>query len=100
MSKKKTSMVLLNRFRDESGDSEATRIRWNQLDRRDIPKKYKDIEINSKTMNFRVFYQNPEIVDNIHFFSVSNPTRYKRSNENDHECENIVKKPKTSTSET
>ena len=50
------------------GESNVLKINWNRLDRRDVPDKYKDIQINSKTMNLVAVYKNLEIVNNVHFF--------------------------------
>lgn len=70
MTRDRTKMFLLTRYRKETGESSAININWHRLDRRDIPDKYKDIKINSLTMNLMALYKNPEIVSNIHFFKV------------------------------
>ena len=70
MTRDRTKMFLLTRYRKETGESLAININWHRLDRRDIPDKYKDIKINSLTMNLMALYKNPEIVSNIHFFKV------------------------------
>lgn len=58
---------LLKRFRKESGRKTAICIDWKQLDRTEIPEKYKDITINSGTLLISRIFRNPEIVENIHF---------------------------------
>ena len=71
-------MFILTRYRKETGESSAIRINWFRIDRRDIPDKYKDIKINSFTMNLMALYKNPEIVSNIHFFKASEVEYFRR----------------------
>ena len=67
--KERTFDFLIKRFRKETGYSDATKIDWKLFDRRDIPAKYANYDINGYAMRaFRIFYKNPEIVNNVHFF--------------------------------
>ena len=63
-----TYETLLNRFRQESGQSSAVKINWSLLDRRDIPAKYHGLVFQKFEMSLQSLYKNPEIVNNIHFF--------------------------------
>ena len=67
MTRKDTYKILLTRYREETGESNVLKINWNRLDRREVPDKYKNIQINSTTMNLVAVYKNPEIVSNLHF---------------------------------
>lgn len=58
---------LLKRFRQESGYPLATRINWDMLNRDKLPEKYRNMNINSKTVLLNVNRRNPEIMENIHF---------------------------------
>ena len=78
MTRDRTKMFLLTRYRKETGESSAIMINWHRLDRRDIPDKYKDIKINSITMNLKALFKNPEIVYNIHFFKASEVENIRR----------------------
>lgn len=66
--KKEVNEILMNRYRTETGKSNALLINWDLVDRRAIPAKYDGIEFNSISLKLRALYKNPEIVDNIHFF--------------------------------
>lgn len=72
---------ILKRYREETGLSSALRIKWDLLDRRDLPLKYHGIVINSDTINMKNIFKNPEIVNNIHFFK--NNQRRKRKYKSD-----------------
>ena len=63
----KVFLFILDRFRHESGDPDANAVRWDLLDRSQIPSKYDQLEINHFTMCEPRLYKNPEIVHNIHF---------------------------------
>lgn len=93
MSVTSTHNFLLRRYYEESGDWESHIIKWSLLDRRKIPDRYNDFEINAKTMGFKKFYKNPEIVYNVHFFSM-----YKHNTRLDERClcdvKRISKKPR------
>ena len=78
MTRKGTYKILLARYHEETGESNALKINWTRLDRRDVPDKYKDIQINSTTMNLVAVYKNPEIVNNIHFFKASESESVRR----------------------
>lgn len=67
--RKKAHLILLKRYREETGEPYATRIYWNKLDRRAIPDKYNDIKIDIASCSCKKIYRNPEIFDNIHFFA-------------------------------
>lgn len=71
MTYEETHDILVMRYREESGEKDAFRINWKLLDRRDIPAKYKDLKIYSRTLVLRVIYKNPEIINNIHFFKAA-----------------------------
>lgn len=60
-------LMIFNRFKKESGWSEASKIDWKILDRSQLPSKYDSLEINSITMKLVKLHRNPEIVHNIHF---------------------------------
>ena len=60
-------LILLKRYREETNDSYATQIFWKRLDRRAIPAKYDDIQIDIVSCSLKKIYRNPEIFDNIHF---------------------------------
>ena len=60
-------LFILDRFRLETGDPDAACVRWDLLDRSQIPSKYDRFEINHYTMRETRFFKNPEIVHNIHF---------------------------------
>lgn len=64
---------LLKRYREESGDTMAININWNQLDRRNIPSKYDEFDVNCYTQSHKAFYGNPEIVYNVHFYPLNDP---------------------------
>jgi len=59
--------MLLKRFRRESGRIEATFIQWSLLDRSAVPEKYNQVPLNCNTLGWKKIFQNPEIIDNIHF---------------------------------
>jgi hypothetical protein len=58
---------LLDRFQKETGHIEAKNINWKLLDRSRIPSEYDGIKIDSILMMKTEYFENPEIVDNIHF---------------------------------
>ena len=78
MTYKSTMKTLLARYRVETGDLNAPRIRWNKVDRRDIPAKYDGVEISKTAMTLKKFYKNPEIVNNIHFYKIIDYVRLQR----------------------
>ena len=55
MSVTSTHNFLLRRYYEESGDWESHIIKWSLLDRRKIPARYNDFEINAKTMGLKTF---------------------------------------------
>ena len=59
---------ILERFRQEAGDSEASYVRWNLLDRSQLPAKYNDIVFCSDTFRRCDIFRNQEIIDNLHFY--------------------------------
>ena len=63
--------MMLERFKHETCKPSANKISWRLLDRRQIPEKYKNVPLNSATVSNRLIYKNPEIIDNIHFYSPS-----------------------------
>lgn len=71
MTLKTTMKLLLERFRTETDWSFAKQILWERVDRSRIPKKYEAVKIDSKSIRLRDFFQNPEIVNNVHFFKYS-----------------------------
>ena len=70
--------VLLERFREETGNPQAFKIDWHLLDRRLIPSRYDGIEINGITKQLSQVYKNPEIINNIHFFKSKEVEKPKR----------------------
>ena len=78
MTYESTVKILLARYREETGESNACRIRWNRVDRRDIPAKYDGIEFNTMAMKLKKFYKNPDIVNNIHFYKPIDYVRLQR----------------------
>jgi hypothetical protein len=58
---------ILERFRNETGQLEAKVINWKLLDRSRIPSEYDGIEIDCVSMYRTEYFENPNIVDNIHF---------------------------------
>jgi hypothetical protein len=58
---------MLERFREETGQLEAKVINWRLLDRSRIPSEYDGIKIDSILMMKTEYFENPDIVDNIHF---------------------------------
>ena len=68
VTKKYVHDILLTRYREETGEANAFRIKWSELDRRDIPAKYKGAILDSNTIKLRSIFRNPEIIDNIHFY--------------------------------
>jgi hypothetical protein len=58
---------LLERFQKETGHTEAKNIKWKLLDKSRIPSEYDGIEIGSYSMSKPSYFDNPDIVDNIHF---------------------------------
>lgn len=68
VTKKYVHDILLARYREETGEANAFRIKWPELDRRDIPAKYKGIILDSNNIKLRSIFRNPEIIDNIHFY--------------------------------
>ena len=79
-----TRDIIFERYRQESGDSDALKINWKLLDRRAIPSKYDGIEINSRTIQSQD--KNPEIVDNIHFFKAKKVEKIERKRKISDEC--------------
>ena len=65
--KKEMMAILLARYKKESNQPDAKRIKWNLLDRRNIPAKYKDVPLSGVTVTHQLIFKNPEIIDNIHF---------------------------------
>ena len=47
MSENQIIKLMLDRFKVESGKTDATIIDWRLLDRRQIPMKYKDVQLNA-----------------------------------------------------
>ena len=80
ITRRKAYFILLKRYREESGNYFATRIRWDRLDRRAIPAKYNDIKINHLGCTYKFVYRTPEIFDNIHFFA-NDPNQIERSSD-------------------
>ena len=71
------NLLILQRFRDETGAENAGTVQWNLLDRSKIPLKYDKLVIDESTMSDGHFYKNPEIVHNIHFHrAVCNKRKY------------------------
>ena len=66
--KKEMMAMLLARYKKESNQPDAKRIKWNLLDRRNVPTKYNDVPLNGVTVTHRLIFKNPEIIDNIHFY--------------------------------
>ena len=66
-SRKEVAVELLQRYRRESGWHGAAIIDWKQIDRTSLSNKYDEIELNSCILQKKEFFQNPEIIDNIHF---------------------------------
>ena len=62
---------LLQKYRTESKNTDAIRIDWKQLDRSQIPPKYDSVPINGRVMTLEKYFRCPEIVDNIHFYPLS-----------------------------
>ena len=62
---------LRQRYRVESKNTDAVRIDWTWLDRSKVPSKYDSVLINSSVMTLPKYFKCPEIVDNIHFHSLS-----------------------------
>jgi hypothetical protein len=58
---------MLERFQRETGQLEAKAIYWKLLDRSRIPSEYDGIKIDSHSMSRTEYFDNPDIVDNIHF---------------------------------
>jgi hypothetical protein len=58
---------MLKRFRKETGQQEAKVINWKLLDRSRIPSEYDGIKIDSILMMKTEYFENFNIVDNIHF---------------------------------
>lgn len=78
MSKHRTHGILFERYRQESGDLDAQKINWRLLDRRNVPSKYDKVDINSRMIQFKTIYKNPEIVDNIHFIKAKKIEKLER----------------------
>lgn len=102
MTYQSTYDFLLKRYYDESGDRDSCRIKWYLLDRRDIPRKYDEIDINGCAMIMPLYYRNPEIVYNIHFHSLYAPAKRAKERERERERESNcisyerpTKRPKT-----
>ena len=66
--KKFVGLMILNRFKVESGQPSAKYINWRLLDRSQVPAKYKNVPLNAGTFSSKLIYKNPEIMDNIHFY--------------------------------
>ena len=81
MTKKGTHDILIKRYREETGESDAYRINWDNLDRRDIPAKYDGAQFNGVTMKLTSFYRNPEIVYNIHFYKTNGNKRKRETDQ-------------------
>ena len=60
--------LLHERFKVESGQSNARKLDWQLLDKRCIPEKYHEVPLNFLTIQSPLIYQNREIIDNIHFY--------------------------------
>ena len=73
--------MISERFRRETGQPSEAKIDWRLLDRSQIPEKYNSVPLNSATVNNKLVYKNPEIIDNIHFYPSS------RTDDNDHETD-------------
>jgi hypothetical protein len=58
---------MLKRFRKESGQLDAKRINWKLSDKSRLPSQYQGIVIDSDSMSRAKYFENPDIVDNIHF---------------------------------
>lgn len=61
--------IVAERFKSECGFINDVCLNWKLLNRRSIPEKYKDVPLNSKTIQSPLIYRNREILDNIHFCS-------------------------------
>ena len=68
MTRRSTRRILFDRFKLETGINDAQFIDWKLVDQRKIPKKYAKVLINSDTLGSKFIFQNPEIVNNIHFY--------------------------------
>ena len=72
--------MISERFKLETGQPSEAKIDWRLLDRSQI-QKYNNVPLNSATVNNKLVYKNPEIIDNIHFYPSS------RTDDNDHETD-------------
>ena len=88
VTKKYVHDILLARYREETGEANAFRIKWSELDRRDIPAKYKRIILDSNNIKLRNIFRNPEIIDNIHFYKDNG--KLKRKLESDLISDDVV----------
>lgn len=61
--------IVFDKFKVQSGLLIYNSIDWSLLDRRDIPEKYKEVPLNSETLQSALIFCNREIIDNIHFYS-------------------------------
>lgn len=61
--------LLLQRFRDETNNPSALSIRCILADLSNIPAKYDIIKLDCKMIDRQTYYENSEIIDNIHFVS-------------------------------
>ena len=59
--------ILLDRFRIETGLSEAPSILWSFIDRRYIPLRFRNVLLNSNTVQLPGVCDNLDIINNIHF---------------------------------
>ena len=78
MTYEKIHKILFKRYRQETGEFDASRIDWHKLHSRDIPAKYDGIVFNCTTMRLKSVYTNSEIVNNIHFSPIA---KHKRKRE-------------------
>ena len=68
---KKVYKSIFSRFQIESGLTNTKGIRWKYLDKSKMPEKYNRVPLNAQTIVSKYIYQNPELVNNIHFFADS-----------------------------
>ena len=83
MTKRSTRRILFERFKLETGFDDVQFIDWKLVDQRKIPKKYDKVLINSDTLSSKFIFQNPEIINNIHFhknFRSERKTEYVHDN--------------------
>ena len=81
--------ILLERYREETGEPNAPKIKWKKLDRSSIPAKYNEVILNGDSIRLTSIYRNPEIIDNIHFYRLKISEKRQRKRKLEDDCDSI-----------